>query len=739
MDLSSLNPAQKEAVLSTEGPLLVLAGAGSGKTRVLTYRIAHLISQLGINPYNILALTFTNKAAREMKERTENLLGGVANDMWVTTFHSFCVRLLRIEISKLGRDSNFTIYDETEKKTIITNIMKRLDIDDNYLSKKTVMYAISDAKNRSLNPLELISRDPHFGEELAAIFKAYQSSMLAANALDFDDLILTAIRLFVDCPDVLEKYRNKFRYVLVDEYQDTNMPQYELIRLLCSTHRNICVVGDDDQSIYGWRGADIRNILEFENDFPGAKVIRLEQNYRSTGNILKAANALIANNENRKGKDLWTKLTDGETITHYLANEEHGEANYIATTISKAVEEGASYSDFAVLYRTNAQSRIIEATLLSYGIPHKVYGGVRFFERSEVKDIMAYLRLLVNPDDDAAFLRIINVPRRGLGNAAVRDIQNAAESRGMSMMATLRSSDLTNILPERIISKFKPFVQLMDELNAIRLSEKPSTLAEKVIKRTDYVDYLSKTADDADTKIENLDELIGSIVDVESDIDDNTEALMLFIENAALVSDIDSMNDGDNTVGLMTLHSAKGLEFHTVFIAGMDNDLFPSARSLLEPDKMEEERRLCYVGITRARRKLYFLSAQQRRLYNRLTTQKPSRFIDEIPRQLIKGDGLLLDAVRNSVSPRRYPAVFFNVTPPSRTPTNVTTAQRNTPSPETDTTAFAVGVRVNHTLFGDGMITAVSGSGKGMLVTVDFDSGEVKKIAAKYAPLKALD
>lgn len=733
MDITTLNQAQKEAVLSTEGPLLVLAGAGSGKTRVLTYRIAYLIVDNNISPYNILALTFTNKAAREMMERTQALIEGSAQDMWVTTFHSFCARLLRIEIHNLGRERGFTIYDETEKKTIITDIMKRMEISEDYLPKKNVMYAISDAKNHSLNPIEILSQDPQFGHELVEIYKAYQAAMLIANALDFDDLILTAIQLFRECPEVLDKYRRKFRYILIDEYQDTNMPQYELIRMLASEHRNICVVGDDDQSIYGWRGADIRNILEFEKDFPGAKVIRLEQNYRSTGSILKAANAVIANNENRKGKNLWTDSGDGEQITYYPARDERDESNYLAATVAREVRNGAKYSDFAVLYRTNAQSRIIEATLLSYGIPHRVYGGVRFFERMEVKDVMAYLRLLVNPDDDAAFMRIVNVPKRNIGDVTVTSLRNVAQENNVSLMAALRKPDISMQLNSKTYAKFTDFLALMDELEKIRKTELPSTLAEQVIKLSGYVEHLSKNEDDFDSRIENLDELIGSIVEVEGDTDDETDPLALFLENAALVSDIDGMNDEDNSVGLMTLHSAKGLEFNTVFIAGMEDDLFPSSRSVMEPDKMEEERRLCYVGITRARRKLYLLGAQCRRLYNRTNWHRPSRFISEIPDELLINEGkpAIKPAAEDSWSakpaPKPTPAFGRGVFQPP------------VPKLNTDTSAFRVGARVEHDKFGQGVITQVAGSGKGMLVTIDFDDGQTKKIAAQFAPLKAID
>ncbi|MBQ9949176.1 MAG: UvrD-helicase domain-containing protein [Clostridia bacterium] len=751
MDLRTLNDMQRKAVTTTEGALLVLAGAGSGKTRVLTYRIAYMIKECGISPYSILALTFTNKAAREMKERTEQLLGTNARDMWVSTFHSACARILRIDGEKLGIDNNFTIYDDAERKAIIAPVMSRLNLDEKQLGKAAVLHMISDAKNHSVDPLDFLSKEyPQFGDVILTLYKEYEKGMRTANALDFDDLIVMVIRLLSGYPDMLEKYRRKFRYVLIDEYQDTNMPQYELIRLLCEEHGNICAVGDDDQSIYGWRGADIRNILEFEKDFPGAEVIRLEQNYRSTGNILDAATAVIENNINRNGKRLWTAEGSGDKIVHNTVYDEREEADFICKTISAATDRGASYRDHAVLYRTNAQSRVIESALISYGIKYRVLGGQNFYDRMEVKYIMSYLRLIANPNDNAAFKRIINVPKRGVGDKSVEILEEYAYGYGMSMMQLLLKEELFSTLTGAMQKKFSPFVELYKNLCEIRREGSASVLVQSVIDDTGYMDYLSGYDGEFESRSQNVEELIEVVTEVEEGLDDESDALLIFLENAALATDMDEGDeDSTNYVSIMTLHSAKGLEYHTVFVTGMEEGLFPTTRSLDDFSKLEEERRLCYVGITRAMRKLYLTNAQNRRQYNNFMVCRPSRFLEEIPCHLMKETG---KAKREYVFSG---ADVFSSTKPSlgrvvTKPAYEVEKKRTTPSPGSVSTPpkptvnaeaanLDVGMRVNHAKFGNGTITQKSGSGNSAILTVEFENGEVKKLAASFAPLRRID
>ena len=765
MDLYSLNERQREAVTTIDGPVLVLAGAGSGKTRVLTYRIAHMVSDCAIHPYNILALTFTNKAAREMKARTEQLLGDNARDMWVSTFHATCSKILRIDGDAIEIDRSFTIYDDSERKTIISPVMERLKVNEKLFSKAYVLHVISDAKNHSVDPIAFIEKEyRNDANALISLYRAYESAMKTANALDFDDLILLTSKLFINCPEILEKYRNKFRYVLVDEYQDTNLPQYQLIRLLCEEHHNICVVGDDDQSIYGWRGADIRNILEFEKDFEGAKVIRLEQNYRSTGNILNAANAVISNNAKRKGKNLFTESGSGDKIINYYAYDEKDEANYICKTIENAVDRGVEYKDFAVLYRTNAQSRVIENALLGYGIRYKVFGGQRFYERMEIRDIMAYLRLIANPNDNAAFKRIVNIPARGIGAKSIEDIEETAYKHGMSIMSFLVNPMLFATLSNTLQKKFLPFVNLYQELCDARKEYTASELAEKTISDIGYREYLFSYDKDYETREENLSELLGTISEIEEDLTEEDDGLLIFLENAALATDMDEAEDSDNYVSVMTIHSAKGLEYNTVFLAGAEEQLFPSARSLESPEKLEEERRLCYVAITRAKKKLHIINAQSRRLYNRSEFHTPSRFLSEIPDSLLKHDGLqtstgcsynngnysasnFFSSGYNRYTDDKYSSGRlnnnFNKSTVSSNVLHINTAPSKPaklavpPKPKTnpDADKLAVGQRVSHSTFGSGVITNKNGTGSSAIVTVEFDSGECKKLSAGYAPL----
>lgn len=737
MDLSVLNDRQLEAVEYLEGPLLVLAGAGSGKTKVLTYRIANLVEH-GVKPWNILALTFTNKAANEMRERAGALIGGDADEAWVTTFHSCCVKILRIDCDKIGYERNFTIYDENDQLKLIADILKNLGISDKAAPKRQLKENISNAKNKSLAPLKYIEENYSDDGITLKVFQQYQKKLMAANAFDFDDLLIKTIELFEQCPEVLEKYQNKFKYVLVDEYQDTNMPQYRLIEMLCRNHGNICVVGDDDQSIYGWRGADIKNILSFENDFKGAKVVRLEQNYRSTRYILDAANAVISHNSGRKPKKLWTAKEDGDLIERYSADNERDEAAFIARKILQGVQQGASYGDFAILYRMNAQSRVIESTLVNYGIPHRVFGGVRFYQRKEIADIMAYLKAIANPGDDIAFSRIINVPRRGIGDKTIDEITEISQSTGQSLLMTVLSGEG---LSKKVEQKLKPLSDLMTELMAQSALMPLSDFAKYLIDTIQYQEYLiaEDKKGDAMARMDNLSELIGNIKEIERDVPEGETALSVFLENVALVSDIDAMDENEGAVALMTLHSAKGLEFPTVFLAGMEENVFPTrrARGEMNMDALEEERRLCYVGITRARAKLYLVNAQTRSIFGETTVNRPSRFLNEIPDELMKDDRPRRMNVEDYPQPEKPEITYasargFGMKPPKRTQYSQPAAAPKHSRLNVD---YVPLMRIRHDKFGDGTITEVTGTGGSMTVTVDFDIGGRKRFAAAYAPL----
>ncbi len=742
-DLSVLNKEQREAVECLQGPLLVLAGAGSGKTRVLTYRIANLIEH-GVSPWNILALTFTNKAAREMRERTEALVEASANDMWVTTFHSCCTKILRFDANKIGYERNFLIYDDGDQMNLITDILKQMGKNDKNVPKREIKEMISDAKNKAQDPIAYLNEN--FADELTiAVFKKYEQRLKDANAFDFDDLILKVLELFKKCPDVLDKYRRKFKYVLVDEYQDTNALQYELIELLCREHGNICVVGDDDQSIYGWRGADIRNILDFEKDFKGAKVIRLEQNYRSTSCILDAANAVISNNKGRKVKSLWTNKKGGEKLKYDLVPTEREEASLVCKTILQNVRSGAKYSDHAILYRMNAQSRVLESTLINYGIPHKVYGGMRFFERKEIKDILAYLRLIYNPNDDVSFLRIVNVPKRSIGDSTLQKLAQKAEKNGESLFIAAMDSEG---LDTKTAAKLHTFTDTMAELMALSATMPLSVFTEEMIISIGYEAYLRSEDKKGETagRMDNLKELVGNIAEIEKDIDEDSDItpLQAFLENVALVSDIDGMNEENDTVSLMTLHSAKGLEFDRVFIVGMEENIFPSSRANadLSIDAMEEERRLCYVGITRAKEKLQLLSCETRMLFGSYSSNRRSRFIDEIPDELIEMPEI------KPIQKNAEASSHQRSTSSSLYPQNFTVHSLNRTSPSPAKPAFAasspvvkqfnVNDRVRHAQFGEGTVMNVSGSGNTMVVNIHFADGKMKNFAAAYAPLEKI-
>ena len=779
LDLKLLNKEQYDAATTIDGPLLVLAGAGSGKTRVLTYRIANLVLNHGVPPWAILAVTFTNKAAKEMKERVDLLLDTPSSDMLVTTFHSFCVRILRSDIDKLGFDKGFTIYDDQDQLSVIADIMKRMNIDDKKFPKARFSSMISEAKNSAERPETYIMESAgDSAETFAEVYRAYQKRLFECGSLDFDDLLLYTVRLFKEHPDVLAKYRKKFRYVLVDEYQDTNFPQYQIVKLLCSEHRNICVVGDDDQSIYGWRGADIRNILDFEKDFEGAKVIRLEQNYRSTKAILDCANKVISNNSGRKSKKLWTDKPGGEKVELVMVDDERDEAYSIAKTISRLHSyEKRSYNDFAVLYRTKAQSRVIESVLTTgFGIPISVIGGMRFYSYQEIKDLLAYIKLIANPNDDVAFKRIINVPKRGIGSATVSSIETAAQAKDISMFMACITPDA---LPEKLVKKAAPFIDLMKELFAKRYRMGLAELTENIISATDFDSYLLELGSDKyDTRSENVQELIGAMLEHEQQLPEGTDALQSFLETAALNSEADNIDESDGTVKLMTLHCAKGLEFPVVFIPGMETGIFPSSRSKDDTTRFEEERRLCYVGVTRAEQKLVLLAARSRMLYGRQQVNDPSVFLEEMElidsnstpmkRNSFMSAGGSASAFGANSRPLSGSGGFGNGTRMNYTGTNVgkdvveqirklnglssNNSSKNTiqngsahSSLRADSssrsgrtsTVFKKDMRVFHTQFGEGTVVGVSDGGS-TIVSIKFDNGSERRFAAAYAPLSVI-
>ena len=782
LNLNLLNKEQREAVETVDGPLLVLAGAGSGKTRVLTYRIANLIENHGVAPWSILALTFTNKAAKEMKERTDKLIGIEESDMWVTTFHSFCVRVLRIDIDRLGYDSRFVIYDEQDQNGIIKDIVSPQIFDEKRMSKGLVRSMISQAKNSGESPERfLLDSGTGMDDKLVEIYRAYQKKLKSSNALDFDDLLIKTVELFETCPDVLEKYRKKFRFVLVDEYQDTNAPQYRIIKLICGEHRNICVVGDDDQSIYGWRGADIRNILDFEKDFPGAKVIRLEQNYRSTKAILDCANSVITHNMGRKFKKLWTAKVGGSPVEFLNVQNERDEAYNIAKTIiDLRRREDRKFNDFAILYRTHAQSRVLESVLVSgFGIPISVIGGTRFYARREIKDLLSYLRLIANPSDDGALKRIINVPKRSIGEATVSAIESLSESMDQSMLITILTP---GILPEKISKKVSRFADLMRDLFAKRYELSLEMLTEYIIDAIGYAQYIVEQGDDnLETRQENIEELLGAMREHEEQITPGSDALQSFLELTALNSDADNIDESDGTVKLMTLHSAKGLEFPVVFMPGMEDDIFPSRRSKENETGIEEERRLCYVGVTRAKERLYLYAAEQRALYGQTQHNDPSIFLEEMgfisedtPMKRNSfgsagrdsygwgssfGRGSSYGYERSGISdkPRSdgvsidpdVTAVIRKLNGLDRSSdTSRTSPRQASPSGSGHSAATKASAakrsyktlqRIRHPQFGEGTIIDISDAGSTVILSIDFDSVGVKRIAAGYVNLEIIE
>lgn len=725
----TLNDRQCEAVKHTEGPLLITAGAGSGKTKVLTCRIAHLL-ELGVAPYRILAITFTNKAAKEMKERVTNLVGAQADSIWLSTFHSFCAKLLRFEVDGFhGYTRNFTIYDSSDQLVLVKDCLKKLNLDDKQFTPRSVLGTISSAKNVLMDAKAFAAKASDFYEQkVADVYAMYQEKLRENNAVDFDDLLFLAVRLLQENEEVREKYQSRFQYILVDEYQDTNHAQYALTKILAARWRNICVVGDADQSIYAWRGADIRNIIDFTRDYPDAASIKLEQNYRSTKTILHAANAVIDNNESRPKKTLWTENPTGNKIIHYQAQTEHDEADYIAGVIYNRHEiSHEPYGDMAILFRTNAQSRVLEEKLMRYAIPYTMVGGTKFYDRKEIKDVLAYLRLLYNPEDSLSLTRIINVPKRNIGATTMEHVAAYAEAQGISLFEALSSTDEIPVTKRGKASLENFAAMIFDLLNDIEGKDVLS-LIETVIKQTGYGDMLDKEAEH-DPQGESRKENVGEFLSVAKDyMDSNPEGnLQDFLENVALVSDVDDFESSDSKVTLMTLHAAKGLEFPVVFLTGLDEGLFPHSRTLMDPAQVEEERRLAYVGITRAERQLYVTNAVTRTMYGRISAYMPSRFLAEIPPQFME------DYHRKSAMPQsRTTAV------PGKQRVSILTkpVASSLPKKHAVTDTFAKGDKVRHKIWGIGTVLDVIGEGPNMQMKIQFPTKGVRQVVVKYAPLE---
>lgn len=779
----TLNPKQKEAVLHTDGPLLILAGAGSGKTRVLTHRIAYLIDECGVNPWNIMAITFTNKAAGEMRERVDNLVGFGAESIWVSTFHSSCVRILRRHIENLGYTTSFSIYDSDDQKTLMRQVFKTLDIDTKQFKERSVLAAISSAKDKLITPEEfLLNAGGDFREKKTGeIYKEYQKQLKKNNALDFDDLIVKTVELFQNNPQILDYYQERFRYIMVDEYQDTNMAQFKLVSLLASKYRNLCVVGDDDQSIYRFRGADIQNILSFENTFPGTMVIKLEQNYRSTQNILDAANEVIRHNFGRKDKTLWTANGEGDKILFKQFDTAKDEADFVVRQIR---DSGYSYQDQAVLYRTNAQSRLLEERCIFYNVPYRLVGGVNFYQRKEIKDILAYLKTIANGVDDLSVIRIINVPKRGIGTTTIGRVTAFASEHSMSFYDTLKEAKQIPGIG-KAAEKISRFIAQMEAFRAMAYSEEYSMkdLIDHILEDTGYEEELQEEGEiEAQTRLENIEELINKAAAYEEDSEHPT--LDEFLEQVALVADIDNVDDTEDRVTLMTLHSAKGLEFPKVYLVGMEDGLFPGMMSIMSGDKteMEEERRLCYVGITRAKKELVLTAARQRMINGETRWSKPSRFINEIPPNLLDTDklqpvfgkskqddpgdfGLPWDQGSKSGVSRfgmGYNAYASKTTSP---PGNSGAGYKNAKNSGTGgfgssmqslepkkkpgfgktftvqkaaSLAYKEGDRVKHAKFGEGTVKEIIDGARDYEVTVEFDKGGQKKMLAGFAKLECI-
>lgn len=763
--INGLNPEQQKAVKATDGPLLIMAGAGSGKTRVLTHRIAYLIVEKRVNPYNILAITFTNKAAREMKERIAKMMGGAAEEIWISTFHSMCVRILRRDIDRIGFNRNFTILDSSDQQSVIKGILKEKNIDPKKFDPRAILGSISSAKNELIDPEEYAkTAGGYFEQVVSDVYEEYQKRLRKNQALDFDDLIMKTIQLFQRVPEVLEYYQRKFQYIHVDEYQDTNKAQYLLVKLLANRFKNLCVVGDSDQSIYRWRGADIANILSFEKDYPNATVILLEQNYRSTKRILLAANKVIEKNFNRKAKNLWTENPEGNKIVYYRADSEQGEAQFVTGRIKELTRDGKyKLSDIAILYRTNAQSRVMEEVLLKSNIGYAIVGGTKFYDRKEIKDMLAYLRLISNPDDDISLQRVINVPKRGIGSSSLDKIIDFAAMHDLSIFQALDSIDLIGLSP-KITKAAAEFRDLIKNYTNMQEFLSVTELVEEVLDKTGYSEMLkAEKSIEAQSRLENLEELLSVTKNFEETNDDKT--LVAFLTDLALVADIDSMDDDGekaDSVVLMTLHSAKGLEFPIVFLIGMEEGVFPHSRSLMEEVEMEEERRLAYVGITRAEQNLFLTNAQMRTLFGRTNMNPASRFISEIPEDLLEvfeperrnspfgsrgssfsSGGSSFGSERSSFGGSRSSFESAGASGTGRS-TFGTPASPRKPVMRPVSAAsggegadWKVGDKAEHGKWGIGTVVSVKGQGEGTELDIAFPSPTgIKRLLAKFAPIK---
>ena len=770
--LKGLNDKQYEAVVNTEGPCLVIAGAGSGKTKVLTHKIAYLIGEKGAKPWDILAITFTNKAANEMKERIANLVGDDAKDIWMGTFHSICVRILRRFIDRIGFDSSFIIFDTSDQRTLVKNCMKDLAIDDKLFNDRSVLSEISNAKNEMLEPEQYTARanSDFRKEKIATVYELYQKRLKENNAIDFDDIINYTIKILMENPDVLDYYSNKFKYVLVDEYQDTNKAQFTLVTLLASKNGNITVVGDNDQGIYSFRGADISNILNFERDFPGTKIIKLEQNYRCTGNILKAANSVIKNNEVKYKKELWTQNEEGNLPNVYQADNEYDEATYIVTQIEHLKrEEYYKYSDFAILYRMNTQSRAIEDILRRENVPYKIVGGLKFYERKEIKDIIAYLRLIQNSADNLSLKRIINEPKRGIGKTSLDKVEALAEQNETSMYEVIKHADQYGL--NRVYLNSREFVNVIEELKDKKDKLVISELIKTTLKKTGYTKALEEeNTIEAENRIENLEEFLTVAIEFEEEYAENS--LSQFLEGITLSSDIDNVEEDEDSVTLMTLHSAKGLEFPVVFLVGMEEGIFPGYKSISEPKELEEERRLCYVGITRAKEHLYLTCSKQRTIFGSTSYNPVSRFLKEIPEDLLEGYKEAFGEEDNNKN-QMFKDSNYTWTYGSKDNGNIKTykigekepvgvaaksnklnnsgfafrtaesflnnlGKKSTSNNRVDLSKYEAGVRVYHKKFGEGTINKVEPEGEDLKVDINFDKVGHKRLMAKYANLEII-
>ncbi|MGM9906925.1 DNA helicase PcrA [Limosilactobacillus sp.] len=763
--LEGMNDKQAEAVQTTEGPLLVMAGAGSGKTRVLTHRVAYLIEEKGVLPWNILAITFTNKAAKEMQERVGKLLGDSAQDVWVSTFHALCVRILRRDIEKIGYNRAFTIADTSEQRTLMKRICAELDIDTKKFDPRSILSAISNAKNALLTPEEYREQadddnmDSMFRNMVARAYKLYQQELAANQALDFDDLIMKTIELFEKDPETLEFYQNKFHYIHVDEYQDTNDAQYRLVNMLAQGYHNLCVVGDADQSIYGWRGANMNNILDFQHDYPQAKTVMLEQNYRSTQTILNAANEVIVHNVKRPKKNLWTENGQGDKISYYRAQSEHDEAYFIVDKIKEErAKHGYHYNDFAILYRTNAQSRVIEETFMKSSIPYTMVGGHKFYDRKEIRDVLAYLTLIVNPQDSMSFTRVVNTPKRGIGMTSVEHLREFANDNGWSLLQAAENVDIANQITTRTRNKIAEFGELMQNLTKQAEYLSLTDLTDQILELSGYNKMLNQDHSlESQARRENLDEFKSVTQEYDKqhqdETDDNKQKIINFLADLALVSDQDDVDEQAPAVTMMTLHAAKGLEFPVVFLVGMEEGIFPLSRAIQEADELEEERRLAYVGITRAKKKLYLTNAFSRLLYGRIQRNEPSRFVEEINPDLLEfengGSG---DSLNNKQVPFAKSAATATTyrsqrsSQSSRSRHDYRDAGRKVkPKPQTNTgtgadkVSWKTGDKVQHKKWGQGTVVKISGTGDDMELDIAFPQQGVKRLLATFAPITKVD